>query len=94
MIVVAPTLSELSPKGQAICLAYYEAGLGHGIAIGRREAEREATARWAGMREFCRHLASTPSYADLAERRGEPDRAARQREQLAVRGIAAEGVVA
>ncbi len=58
-------------------------------------AERDAAdeAEYAAeMDEFNKRLvkalASVPSYAELADRRGEPDRAAAQRAILAERGIA------
>lgn len=84
-----PTLVELSAWGEVCALAYYSSGFAAGLAEGRREAEVEATARWAGMRAHVRMIAATPSYADLAERRGEPDRADRQRAILRERGIVA-----
>ena len=46
-------------------------------------------AAWAGVREVVARAASAPSYAELAETRGEPDRADRQRQLLAERGVSA-----
>lgn len=59
---------------------------GHEAArLEHAEAERE----WFGAlnHEVVRRTVNTPPYAELAERRGEPERAERQRELLAARGV-------
>ncbi|MCR6491708.1 hypothetical protein [Cellulomonas sp. P24] len=59
----------------------------HGIAMGRQQVEDEwHTVRADGGR-VARMLAASPSYAELCERRGEPERAERQRRILAERGV-------
>lgn len=83
----APTLVELNAKGQAIVLEYYEAGVVAGIAEGRRQVEAEVAAQWRHAYESSQMIARTPSYVELAERRGEPERADRQRQILQERGI-------
>lgn len=83
-----PTMTELSEWGRTVATAYYEAGYVAGYARGR-EAENESIAalqRHAAA--TVRAVAKAGPYADLAERRGEPERAERQRAILAERGIA------
>ena len=67
--------------------AAYTAGYTDGIAAGRAQVETEDADRWATMRATIHHLAQQPDYATLAERRGDRDRAARQRQILHERGI-------
>jgi hypothetical protein len=70
-------------------LAWYEAGLDHGIALGRRQVEDELAAEWAALRaQVMPRLRSLVPYADLADRRGQHDRAERQRRTLRERGVA------
>lgn len=69
-------------------LAWYEAGLEHGIALGRQQVEDEWRGRMEVSAAIARQIAARGSYAELCERRGEPERAARQRALLAERGIA------
>lgn len=70
-------------------LDWYEAGVVQGIAIGRQQAEDEWRGRMEVSAAIARLVAARPTYADLCDRRGEPDRAARQREILRDRGVAA-----
>ena len=67
---------------------WYESGVLHGIEIGRRQVVAEWHAVRADGGRVARLLAASPSYAELCERRGQPDRAAAQRRILAERGIA------
>lgn len=68
--------------------AGYEQGYADGTLNGLATADRELAAAWVPMREFHRKQANKPSYEELAERRGEAERAARQREILTERGLA------
>lgn len=72
---------------RATCLAWYEAGLAHGIDIGRRQVHDELAAEWAALKATVMPGISRLPYDELAERRGQPDRAARQRRILHERGI-------
>lgn len=69
-------------------LPSYEVGYQHGVDHGRQQLEDE----WRGTHEIsaaiARQIAEQGSYADLAERRGELDRAERQRRIVRERGIA------
>lgn len=69
-------------------LPSYEVGFQHGIDHGRQQLEDE----WRGTHEIsaaiARQIAEQGSYADLAERRGQLDRAERQRRIVRERGIA------
>ncbi len=70
-------------------LASYELGVEHGISIGREQAEDEWRARQAVSAAVARHIAEAGSLVDLCERRGERDRAERQRSILRERGVSA-----
>lgn len=87
-----PTLAELSPWGQTIVMAYVESAFGAGVAEGRRQERAEVAATWANAYANSQMIARTPRYADLAEKRNEPERAERQRQILRERGIAREPV--
>lgn len=83
-----PALHELSARGRTVALAYFEAGLVEGIAEGRRQVEDELAAEWAALRaEVLPRLRASEPYATLAERRGQPERAERQRSALRARGV-------
>lgn len=71
------------------CLRWYEAGLEHGIALGRCQVLDEWRGQMAVSAAIARMVADAPSFAELCERRGEPERAARQRHILLERGISA-----
>ena len=66
----------------------YEYGFQHGIEHGRQQLEDE----WRGTHEvsaaIARQIAEHGSYAELCERRGEPERAERQRQIVRERRIA------
>ncbi|HLS13156.1 MAG TPA: hypothetical protein VK095_01440 [Beutenbergiaceae bacterium] len=83
-----PTLAQMNARGQRIATAYYESGVLAGIQIGRAQVETEQAALWAEVAQHVRSLAKVPAFDVLAERRGEPERAAAQRRVLADRGIA------
>jgi len=51
------------------------------IADGRAAAEQLDAEDFAIMAAGVRHLASVPTFAELSDRRGQPDRAARARER-------------
>jgi hypothetical protein len=80
---VSPPLDTMAPRAQAIWLEAYQLGYEHGIAEGIRQADDADAAAW---RRIC--LPIGPDYADLAERRGETERAARQRQIVRDRGLA------
>lgn len=84
-----PLLSQMNPRGQRIATAYYESGVTAGIEMGRRLAEEEMAALWRQAHAVVQHAARQPTYADLCERRGEPQRAERHRQLLRARGLAA-----
>ena len=82
-----PTLDELPPRGRQIVLAYVESVYAAGIAAGRQQVEDEQRGRGVVSAAIARMIAGTPPYADLAERRGQGVRAARQRALLVGRGV-------
>lgn len=82
-----PTLVEMNPWGRTVATSYYEAGVRAGITEGRRQVEDEVAAQWRHAYESSQMIARTPSYVELAERRGEVERADRQRQILLERGI-------
>lgn len=87
-----PRLNEMNAHGQYVALAYYESGLKHGYAAGYDDCEAEVNAQQAHAASLSRMVAMRPSYADLCERRGEHERAERQRAILRERGISLPGV--
>lgn len=82
-----PALDELPPRGRQIVLAYVESVYAAGIAAGRQQVEDEQRGRGVVSAAIAQMIASTPPYAELAERRGQPERATRQRAILAERGV-------
>lgn len=82
-----PTLPELNEKGRAIVLEYYGAGYAAGLVDGRAREAEVYRQEWAALGDLCRDLAKREPYADLAERRGQHDRAEAQRTLLRERGI-------
>ncbi|MGY4642806.1 hypothetical protein [Cellulomonas sp. URHB0016] len=70
-------------------LDWYEAGIVHGIAIGRQQVEDEWRGRMEVSAAVARMVAGAVPYAELCDRRGEHDRADRQRTILRDRGVAA-----
>lgn len=83
-----PTLATMNARGTTVAVAYYEAGLEHGWALGFRAAEEEFAHLHRRAHEVVQHAARTPTFAELCERRGEPDRAEANRALLRDRGIA------
>lgn len=89
--ITAPDWAELDqvddPASETLLtddqLAWYEAGCVAGIATGRQQAEDEMQAAWSALAVKVRALArpNSLSYAELCERRGEPERAERGRQQ-------------
>ena len=65
----------------------YELGLIHGDPIGYQRAHDEWHARAEVSAAVARLVSQAGPYADAAERRGQPERAAAQRALLAERGI-------
>lgn len=82
-----PALHELSPRGREIVLDYYASGYAAGLEAGRRQLEDEWDGRMEASAAVARMIAASVPYDELALRRGEPARAARQRQILAERGI-------
>ncbi|MEE6289282.1 hypothetical protein V2J52_16635 [Georgenia sp. MJ173] len=82
-----PSLADLPPTAKRVALAYYEAGLDHGYDLGFRAAEAEQERIWAAFAQVVRAAAATVPYDVLCERRGEPDRAQRQRDLIRRRGV-------
>jgi hypothetical protein len=82
-------LARVSPRERAAYLDAYEVGYMEGIEAGRRQVEAELAAEWAALRaEVMPRLLSGAPYADLAERRGQAERALTQRRLLRERGVA------
>lgn len=61
----------------------------HGLDRGRELADAEAAEDWAGVARYVQRLGSPQyvPYAELCERRGEPERAARARDHEARLGL-------
>ena len=66
----------------------YEYGFQHGIERGRQQLEDEWRHSHEVSAAIARQIAEHGPYADLCERRGEPDRAELQRQIVRERGIA------
>lgn len=84
-----PAPNELSARGWAIASAYYQNGLLDGIEIGRQQIEDEWRGRQAVSAAIARQIASWGPYDQLAERRGDHERADVQRALLRERGVIA-----
>lgn len=82
-----PSLNEMTSWGVEVAEAYYLSGYVAGVAEGRRLEDAELGALQRAAVATARAAADRGPYADLAEKRGEPDRAARQRALLAERGV-------
>jgi len=78
-----PSLADLPTTAQRVALAYYEAGLDHGYALGYRAAQAQQERAWAAFAQ----LARAAPYDELCERRGEPARAERARDLMRRRGL-------
>lgn len=83
-----PGLQALSPWARTIVLAWYEAGVTDGIPLGRRQVEDELAAEWAQLRADVLPVTQRRPFDQLADRRGQHERAERQRAILRERGIA------
>lgn len=83
--VLADALDDL-----ADAMGWYEAGIVYGITLGRQQVVDEWHAVRADGGRVARTLAASPSYAEMCERRGQPERAAAARALLAERGITTE----
>ena len=84
-----PTLNEMSARGREIAGAYYESGYVAGVVAGCQQmfdAWRATAERSAAVAAV---IANAPSFAELCNLRGEPERAERQRATLVDRGVAA-----
>ncbi len=68
-------------------LDWYESGVMRGIEMGRQQVVDEWHAVRADGGRVARMIAASTPYAELCEQRGEPERAARQRQILADRGV-------
>ncbi|OIQ84052.1 hypothetical protein GALL_341320 [mine drainage metagenome] len=82
-----PAPHELSDRGWEIASAYFEQGLVEGIARGRQQAEDEWRGVMTAGAAVARMVASAGPYDQLADRRGQHDRATAARALLAERGI-------
>ena len=86
-----PRLAERSERGQAITSWYFAEGHRTGFAAGYDQGRADEAGELAALQRSAvavtRAVARAGSFADLCERRGEPERGARQRELLAERGI-------
>ena len=79
-------LTRMTGEARALWLEVYGLGYCEGIEAGRRQVEDELAAEWAALRAEVLPRLRGP-FAELAERRGQPERAARQRAILAERGV-------
>lgn len=84
-----PHLAEMTPRDQNLWLHGYEHGFTAGTAHGRELEEADLASLQRAAVASARGAADRGPYADLADRRGEHDRADRQRELLRARGVAA-----
>lgn len=82
-----PGLDTMTGRAQRIALAYYESGFvnGHAAGFAAAEAEQAELDRRAGI--AVSSVAKGAPYAERCERWGETERAERQRQTLAERGI-------
>lgn len=84
-----PGLDTMTPRAQRIALAYYESGHVSGYAAGFRAAE-EVQAELDRRAAISAHIiAKGTDLARLAERRGEPEHAARIRARQQKNGLIA-----
>ncbi|MEE6288631.1 hypothetical protein V2J52_13295 [Georgenia sp. MJ173] len=83
-----PLLNTMNARGQRIATAYYESGVVAGIEMGRRQAEEEMAQLWRNAHAVVQAVARRDPYDVLADRRGDRQRADRQRQLLRERQIA------
>ena len=78
-----PDLVSMTPRAQTIALEWYSLGVRDGFTRGwdAHEAQEAALQRWAAR--IAHSVADRPSYAELCDLRGEPERAAQARERMA-----------
>lgn len=81
-------LNRMTDDARASWLSVYELGLRDGWARGYEAAEADLAAVQARAHASVQQAARTPSYDELCDRRGEHERAERQRAILHERGIA------
>lgn len=74
--------------GLTEAMGWYEAGIILGVTMGRQQIVDEWRGRMEAGAAVARMIASHGPYDELAERRVQPERAARQRAILRDRGIA------
>ena len=77
----------MTPRAQHVASEYWRSGYQYGWAAGFAAAEAEQAELDRRAAAAVGIAARGIPYANLADRRGEPDRAARQRRTLAERGI-------
>lgn len=86
----SPDLTAMTPRGLDVFAEAFQLGYRHGIEEGRRQAHAEV---WGDVddahagRELKR-LALLPAHADVLDRRGQHEEAARYRAMLRERGLA------
>lgn len=80
-------LATLARAEFVLWLDGYGWGIEHGVELGRAGIEREFRGTWPVSAAVARFVAAAGTYADLADRRGEPGRADAQRAILRERGI-------
>lgn len=81
-------LNRMTDDARASWLAVYELGARDGWQRGYEAAEADLAAVQARAHASVQQAARTPSYDELCDRRGEHERAERQRAILHERGIA------
>jgi hypothetical protein len=86
-LVPVPPLESISPRARDVCLAWYQAGLEDGVRLGRRQVEDEWRGAMTVSAAIARQVAAREPFAVLADRRGQPERAERQRALLRERGV-------
>jgi len=82
-------LTRMTGAARALWLEVYGLGYRDGIEAGRRQLEDEWRGTYEVSAAVARQVAQRGSFDELAERRGQPERAARQRAILAERGVTA-----
>jgi len=79
LIIDPPDLWELPPAVQDIAMAYYRAGTRAGFEDGYTQAEEDMAAQQRRAVEVARSAAAGTRYSDLAQARGDHERAAQAR---------------
>lgn len=82
-----PTLAQMNERGRRIAEAYIEAGYRMGWGAGYRAAEDEFAELHRRAHDVVQTIASRPAFAQLAEARGEPQRAGEHLADLVRRGV-------